>query len=233
MFALRIIVFTFVLPITLVGCSGSLGPMSVKPDPRTEVIEPIYRVATELRSAQEIGMNRRRFGELLEKLATELSLARDKADSPKEQRMIQGYAEVLQIYKDAAAVWDVKISVPEIKDISEQQAKDAAAAGSTNMLIQNMEFQFAVSEGIPLNLFRPGSTGIDGLVTCYQLPVTDTKGWKTIPNDSVSESGPGLGRRPRRLSSCRRADRQRLPVMTSKSGTGSHTVSSNSLCWST
>ena len=181
----RIIAVALLLPVALGGCSGSPAPEPVKTNPRPETFEPVYRVATELRSAQEIGMNRRRFGELLEKLATELSLARDKAETPKEQRVLQGYAEVLQIYKDAAAIWDVKISVPEIKDIAEQQAKDEAAAGSTNRLIQNMEFQNAVSEGIPLNLFRPGSTGIDGLVIKYQLPITETKGWKTIPNDSV------------------------------------------------
>ncbi len=130
-------------------------------------------------------MNRRRFGELLEKLATELSLAKDKAESLKEQRVLQGYAEVLQIYKDAAAVWDVKISIPEIKDIADQQAKTAVEGGSSDLILPNMEFQNAVSEGIPLNLFRPGSTGIDAIVTRYQLPVTDTKGWKTIPNDSI------------------------------------------------
>jgi hypothetical protein len=181
----KIVAVALISLATLGGCSGSPAPKQVKPDPGPEVFEPVYRVATELRSAQEVGMNRRRFGELLEKLATELSLARDKAEAPKEQRLIQGYAEVLHIYKDAAAIWDVKISVPEIKDIAEQQAKDEAAAGSTNRLIQNMEYQNAVSEGIPLNLFRPGSTGIDGLVIKYQLPVTDTKGWKTIPNDSI------------------------------------------------
>ena len=185
MSATRIIAVALLLPVALGGCSGSPAPKPVKIDPRPEVFEPVYRVATELRSAQEVGMNRRRFGELLEKLATELSLARDKAETPKEQRVIEGYAEVLQIYKDAASIWDVKISVPEIKDIAEQQAKDEAAAGSTNRLIQNMEFQNAVSEGIPLNLFRPGSTGIDGLVIKHQLPITETKGWKTIPNDSV------------------------------------------------
>jgi hypothetical protein len=179
------------LSVTLGGCSGGLGPnppTASKPsklDPRPEVFEPVYRVATELRSAQEVGMNRRRFGELLEKLATELSLAKDKAESLKEQRVLQGYAEVLQIYKDAAAVWDVKISIPEIKDIADQQAKTAVEGGSSDLILPNMEFQNAVSEGIPLNLFRPGSTGIDAIVTRYQLPVTDTKGWKTIPNDSI------------------------------------------------
>jgi hypothetical protein len=155
--------------------------MSVKPDPRPEVFEPTYRVATELRSAQEVGMNRRRFGELLEKFATELSLARDKTESPKEQRVIQGYAEVLQIYKDAAAIWDVKISIPELNNLADQQPTN----GVLEAIAQRSHFQMAVIDGIPLNFYPKGSTGIDALVTRYQLPVTDTKGWKTIPNDSV------------------------------------------------
>ena len=168
-----------------VGCSGPAAPVASKPDPRPEVFEPVYRVATELRSAQEVGMNRRRFGELLEKLATELSLARDKAESPKEQRVIQGYAEVLQIYKDAAAIWDVKISIPELKDLAEERVKIEISGGSADSINQNYHFQLALIEGIPLNFYPKGSTGIEGLVTRYQLPVKDSEGWKTIPNDSV------------------------------------------------
>ena len=82
------------------------GPAS-KPtvaDPRPEVIEPVYRAATELRATQDIGMNRQRFGDLLQKFATEITIARDRAESPREQQVIQGYSDVLQIYKDSAAV---------------------------------------------------------------------------------------------------------------------------------
>jgi hypothetical protein len=185
MSAIRIVSVALLLPLASGGCSGSPTPKPVKTDPRPEVYEPVYRVATELRSAQEVGMNRRRFGELLEKLATEISLAKDKAESAKEQRVIQGYAEVLQVYKDAAAIWDVKISVPELKDLSEQHSKNLVAAGSIDGIQQNYKFATAVSEGIPLNFPGGGNTGIDSLVTQYQLPVKDSEGWKTIPNDSV------------------------------------------------
>jgi hypothetical protein len=185
MYATRIITVALLLPIALGGCSGSTEPKPVKIDPRPEVYEPVYRVATELRSAQEVGMNRRRFGELLEKLATELSLARDKAETPKEQRVLQGYAEVLQIYKDAAAVWDVKISVPEIKNLADEAQKMEVSGGSSNSIMKNFKFQMALSEGIPLNFYPKGSSGIDDLVTRYQLPVKESEGWKTIPNDSV------------------------------------------------
>ena len=187
MSATRIIAVALLLPATLGGCSGATAPEASKPDPRPEVFEPVYRVATELRSAQEVGMNRQRFGELLEKLATEVSLARDKAESPKEQRVIQGYAEVLQIYKDAATIWDVKLSIPELEDLSEQRSKNMVAAGSIDGIQQNYHFGTAVSEGIPLNFPGEGNTGIDALVTQYQLPIKDSEGWKTIPTNSVEQ----------------------------------------------
>lgn len=185
MSATRIISVALLVPLALGGCSGSPAPKPVKTDPRPEVFEPVYRVATELRSAQEVGMNRRRFGELLEKLATELSLARDKAESPKEQRVIQGYAEVLQIYKDAAAIWDVKISIPELIDLADQEAKMHRAAGSIEATSQALVFSRAASAGIPLSLFPKGSTGIDDLVSRYQIPISESEGWKIIPLDSV------------------------------------------------
>ena len=184
MSATRIISVALLVPLALGGCSGSPAPKPVKTDPRPEVFEPVYRVATELRSAQEVGMNRRRFGELLEKLSTELSLARDRAETPREQRLIQGYAEVLQIYKDAAAIWDVKVSIPELSNLADKTAQ-ARMIGSPEPLMENFAFQTAMTEGIPLNFYPEGSTGIDDLVARYQFPVKDSKGWKTIPNDSV------------------------------------------------
>jgi hypothetical protein len=36
-----------------------------------------------------------------------------------------------------------------------------------------------------MSLFTKESTGIDALVERYQIPITDSEGWKIIPNDSV------------------------------------------------
>jgi hypothetical protein len=167
------------------GCSKPTAQEAPKPDPRPEVFEPVYRVATELRSAQEVGMNRQRFGELLQKLGTELTLARDKSQSAKEHRLIQGYDEVLQIYKDAALIWDLKIKIPELKDLANERVKIEASTGSTDPILRNYQFQLALIKGIPLNFYPEGTTGIDGLVTRYGLPIKDLDGWNTIPNDSV------------------------------------------------
>jgi hypothetical protein len=181
----RSLVAALLTIVILGGCSGSPAPEPAKADPRPEVYEPVYRVATELRSAQEVGMNRQRFGELLEKFTTELSLARDKAETHKEQQVIQGYAEVLQMYKDAAAIWDVKNSIPELIDLADQKAGIDRSAGSIDTTVQVPVFSRALSAGIPMSLFTKESTGIDALVERYQIPITDSEGWKIIPNDSV------------------------------------------------
>lgn len=175
------------MSLTLAGCSNPPAPVASQPDPRPEVYEPVYRVATELRSAQEVGTNRQRFGELLGKFATEVTMAKDRARSAKEQLVVGGYEEVLQIYKDAAKIWDVKISIPEFREIADQQAKNETATGSIEGIQRNFRYQTFISEGIPLTLFQPGSTGIDGLVTKYQLRVKELDGWKTIPSDSVEQ----------------------------------------------
>lgn len=168
------------------GCS--VGPAS-KPtaaDLRPEVIEPVYRAATELRAAQDIGMNRQRFGDLLQKFATEITVARDRAESPREQQVIQGYSDALQIYKDSASVWDVKFSIPELKNLADQTAKMRASVSDNNdAILRSGAFKLAVIEGIPLNFYPEGSTGIDAVVARYGLPVTDSEGWKTIPDNSV------------------------------------------------
>ncbi len=187
MSAARSFGIVLLMSLNLAGCSNPPAPVAAQPDPRPEVYEPVYRVATELRSAQEVGTNRQRFGELLSKFATEVTMAKDRARSAKEQLVVGGYEEVLQTYKDAAKIWDVKISIPEIGQIADQQAKTSLVTGSNDGILRNFTFQTAISKGIPLNLFEPGSTGIDGLVTKYQLPVKDTEGWKTIPTDSVEQ----------------------------------------------
>lgn len=174
------------LSASLSGCSGGPSSKPTAADPRPEVIEPVYRAATELRAAQDIGMNRQRFGDLLQKFATEITVARDKAESPREQQVIQIYSDVLRIYKDSAAVWDVKLSIPDLKNLADQTARMRASVSDSNdAILQSSAFKMAVIEGIPLNTYPEGSTGIDDVVGRYELPVTNSEGWKTIPDNSL------------------------------------------------
>ena len=124
MSATRTIAVALLLSAALGGCSGSTAPKPVKIDPRPEVYEPVYRVATELRSAQEVGMNRRRFGELLEKLATELFAGQGQGRIlPRSSECSWGMRKSSRFTRMQRAVWDVKISVPEIKNLSDEAQK--------------------------------------------------------------------------------------------------------------
>lgn len=158
-----------------------------KPKVRQEVFEPLYRIATELKAGQEVGMNREKFGTLLQQFATELTIATDKAESPEEQQICSGYSDVLSIYKDAGKVWDVQISVPSLK-YEAQRHYDTVTITIDDDLTrfkQLSNFKIAIIEGIPLNVFPSGLTGLDDIAAQYVLPVKEDKGWKTIPRDSV------------------------------------------------
>ncbi len=54
-------------------------------------------------------MNYQKFGELLQSLATELSIAKDKAKSDNEKELLKGFQEVLIAYQDSSTVWEGKI----------------------------------------------------------------------------------------------------------------------------
>jgi len=155
---------------------------------RAEVFDSVYRVATELKAGQKVGMNREKFGNLIQRFATEIAIAIDNAESPSETQVANGYAEVLAIYKDASMVWDTKLKTPDYlqlaDDWNENVEKGTANAGAAIGKIY--DFKVALADGIPLNSYPDGdSTGIDSIVSQYKLPVAESKGWKTIPIDSI------------------------------------------------
>jgi hypothetical protein len=179
----------------VVGCSGPKEkPSDTKPIPndnqkakvRKEIFDATYRVATELEAAQEVGINREKFGTLLQQFNTEIMLAKDKAESPPEKHICDGYSAVLQIYKDAGKVWDLKISIPKLV-YDAKVFTDTFAAGDTKLITQLYSYRVATIDGIPLNLFPmdKGSTGIDDVVSKYNIPVKEQDSWKTIPSDSI------------------------------------------------
>jgi hypothetical protein len=161
---------------------------SQQPTFRAELFDSVYRVATELKAGQEVGMNREKFENLIQRFANEIAVAKDQTESPIETQVADGYAEVLAIYKDASMVWDTKLKTPDYlqmaDDWDENMKKGNAKAGAAIGKI--FDFKVALADGIPLNSFPDGdSTGIDSIVSQYKLPVTESKGWKTIPIDSI------------------------------------------------
>ena len=182
---------------TLVGCNNMAGPegggaptgkqaqaSEAKPAFRAEIFDPVYRAAMELKSGQEVGMNRAKFGELLQKFSTEVSIANDKAESAAEQKIAEGYSQVLDIYKDAAALWDVEFKIPDYRKAADYEMENQKLAGK----VPGEYFDFCVvaKVGIPINLYPDGSTGIEKLIERYNLPVEDNEGFKYTPTRSVA-----------------------------------------------
>jgi hypothetical protein len=71
--------------------------------------ENLYRAAKAVEDATEVGVNYQKFGELLQVLSTELSIASDKPKSDTEKKLVLSYLEVLRTYQDSAIVWTQKI----------------------------------------------------------------------------------------------------------------------------
>lgn len=181
----------------LVGCSKTIGQQGaitpaakrqadeVKSTIRTEIFEPVYRVAMELKSGQELGMNRAKFGELIQRLSTEVAIAKDKAESAEEQKIADGYSQVLDIYKDAAALWDVELRIPDYKEIADESLKGQEIEGSAKRILMAHHFELATIQGIPIDLYPDGSTGIEKIIEMYNLPVQDEEGFRYTPRESI------------------------------------------------
>jgi hypothetical protein len=71
--------------------------------------DAVYRAAKSVKEATAVGVNFTRYSELVQALATEASIARDKATSPGEQTLAQRFAGVVTAYRDSATLWQHKI----------------------------------------------------------------------------------------------------------------------------
>jgi hypothetical protein len=78
-----------------------------------EKFENLYRAGKTIGGATSVGVNYQKFGELLQNLATEISIASDKAKSENEKKLIESYREVLSIYNDSYLLWKYKFETPE------------------------------------------------------------------------------------------------------------------------
>lgn len=71
--------------------------------------EALYRAAKTIQASQTVGVNYQKFGDLMQAFATEISIAKDKASSPKEERLISAYAGALFTLHDSGALWKEQI----------------------------------------------------------------------------------------------------------------------------
>lgn len=151
-------------------------------NPNLAPFDAVHRIVTELLAAQDVGMNREKFQVLLQQFSTEIALAAEKARSPAEKKIADAYRQVLDIYKDSAKIWDVKISVPSL----ELQAKEFAHIGvlksDEDYIYKSRDFQKACIDGIPLNSVS-GSTGLDEIVARHAIPIKKME-WPQIISES-------------------------------------------------
>jgi hypothetical protein len=97
----RVAAFACVASMGLQGCSRTPSNEAL----RSERFGPLHRAARSIDGAIAVGVTYVRFGELLQVFATELLLATDRAKDDADRALISAYSEVLDAYKDSAAVW--------------------------------------------------------------------------------------------------------------------------------
>lgn len=92
--------------VLFVGCSSKVVQ---KQEVDQKQYENLYRAAKAIEGSVAVGVNYQKFGELLQNLSTELSIANDKAKSDNEKELLKHYRDALTAYQESATVWKIKI----------------------------------------------------------------------------------------------------------------------------
>jgi hypothetical protein len=100
----------------------------------------VYRAGKAMSSATGVGTDVLRFSELLQNFASEVSIARDKAQSTSEWELIRLYEDALKAYYDSRTIWQLKLNgtdrivnssvSEEVKRIEEQYPIRGQGSGS-------------------------------------------------------------------------------------------------------
>lgn len=83
-------------------------------------LEKLYRAGKTLASATEVGVNYQRFTELVQGLATEVSIASDAATTDGERRLLGLFREAADAYKDSLTIWTKKLAGDGVPHQSEK-----------------------------------------------------------------------------------------------------------------
>lgn len=71
--------------------------------------EPMYRTAKTVQASTGVGVSYQQLGELLQKFATEVSIAADRSETPDERALVAANVAAFEAYKDSHAVWNSTI----------------------------------------------------------------------------------------------------------------------------
>ncbi len=168
------------------------------------IFDLVHRAVAELRAAQDVGMNRERFQGLLQQFSTEVIMATEKAQSPAEKTLAEGYRQVLEIYKDSAKIWDVKLSIPTLKHDADKYVELVSIAPNSDAITENYNFQVALIDGIPLDVFPKGGTGLEVIVNRYSIPVVKKEGYRIIAESSIQLLWQKAGERMEQVNKLRK-----------------------------
>lgn len=111
-----------------IGCSPSREDKQ-KPKPKSnqtaavsskidgKKFENVYRAFKQIQGSIAVGVSYVAFIKLLQDVATEISIAKDKVESKSEKELLEIYIDVLDTYRDSAVLWEFKIRGPKYLDV--------------------------------------------------------------------------------------------------------------------
>ena len=138
------------------------APKRTGPPVTTATFEPVYRASKSIQGATQSGVTYIKFGELMQGLSTEISIAKDHSLNATDRELIALYDDAFTAFQASAALWKDKL-----ENKREDGALFVALQGENGQMLDLPRARFA---------------------TVYELPVTDrvdgTLKYKTIPGDS-------------------------------------------------
>jgi hypothetical protein len=95
----------------LTACKREPPPPPVKqPVIDQKKFEPLYRSAKTVQASLDVGLTYAKLGDLLQAFATEISIAKDKASTPKETELVGMYRNALLTLQDSGLLWKHKLA---------------------------------------------------------------------------------------------------------------------------
>lgn len=93
------LIAVFLCTMFVVGCQEKIDQKK---------FENLHRAAKTIQGSISVGVTYIQFNELLQKFATEISMAQDITKSELEKKMLLEYGKLLKIYRDSREVWKLK-----------------------------------------------------------------------------------------------------------------------------
>jgi hypothetical protein len=91
------------------ACSKSKEPSKAVID-QTK-FEPLYRAAKAIDASLSVSITLPDYRKGIQAMATEVSIAKDKAVAPEEQKLVELYSDTLSVYQDGLEIWDKKLEL--------------------------------------------------------------------------------------------------------------------------